>query len=164
MKLSKLTRAASFLVVGLVSAKAVFSGKKGGDRRTSQARQAVETENAKFRDAVRLGKTADIAPLYGDEASVLPPNQGIVKGRAAIEGFWKGCLDMGVKDVVLTTADVSVRGDTIYEIGTYTLKIWPDGQSAFEDSGKYVVIWVRAADGALKIQTDIWNSDLPVRR
>ena len=164
MKLSKLTRAASFLVVGLVSAKAVFSGKKSGDRRTAQARQAVEAENAKFRDAVRLGKVSEIAALYGEEASLLPPNQGIVKGRADIEAFWKANLELGLKDAVLTTVDVSVRGDTIHEIGTYALKIWPEGQSAFEDSGKYVVIWERDADGMPKLQTDIWNTNLPARK
>jgi ketosteroid isomerase-like protein len=54
-------------------------------------------------------------------------------------------------------------GDTIHEIGSYTLKIHPKGQNPSEDKGKYIVIWKHTASG-WKLHRDIWNSNLPPQK
>ncbi len=164
MKFGKLTKVTSFIVLGAVAAKSLLTGKKPGSGKIALARTAVEAANAKFREAVRLGKAADIAALYADNASVLPPNQDVVRGHDNIEAYWRSGLEGGVKDAVLNTVDIDVSGDAIYEIGTYSLKIWPEGKTAWEDNGKYVVIWRKAAEGAVKIEVDIWNSSLPLHQ
>jgi uncharacterized protein (TIGR02246 family) len=164
MKFSKFTKLTSFMLVGAVAAKSFLSGKKTGPGKIALARKAVEAANAKFREAVRLGKAADIAALYSDDASLLPPHQAAVKGRDNIEAFWRACLEMGVRDAVLTTGEVDLLGDKIREIGTYNLKIWPEGKTAWEDSGKYLVIWRKAADGSIELEADIWNTSLPARQ
>jgi ketosteroid isomerase-like protein len=163
MKFSKFTKLTSFFVIGAVAARSLFSGKKAGSGRLAAARRAVEAANAKFREAVRLGKAGDIAALYTDEATILPPHQDLIKGRDKIEAFWRAGLEAGIKDAVLTTGDVDVAGGRISEIGTYTLKIWPEGKSAYEDKGKYLVIWRRESDGSVRLESDIWNSSLPSR-
>jgi ketosteroid isomerase-like protein len=161
MKFSKFTKLTSFFILGAVAAKSLLSGKKAGSGKIDAARCAVEAANSKFREAVRLGKAGDIAALYTEDASVLPPNQGIVRGRESIEAFWRAVLDTGVKDAVLTTAEVGVSGRWIREIGTFTIKIWPEGKAAWEDKGKYLVIWKKEDDGSVKVESDIWNSSLP---
>jgi uncharacterized protein (TIGR02246 family) len=161
MKFSKLTKISSFLLVGAVAAKSFLTGKKAGSGRVESARRAVDAANARFREAVRLGKAAEIAALYAEDASLLPPNQAAVKGRENIQAYWRACLEMGVKDVVLTTVDLDVLGDKVREIGIYVLKIWPEGKTAREDNGKYLVIWGKAADGSAKLEADIWNTSVP---
>jgi uncharacterized protein (TIGR02246 family) len=163
MKFSKFTKLSSFFVLGAVAAKSLLSGRKAGSGRVAAARKAVEAANARFREAVRLGKAGDIAALYTDDASILPPHQDLIKGRDKIEAFWRAGLESGIKDVVLSTAEVDVSGGRISEIGTYSLKIWPEGKAAYEDKGKYLVIWRKEPDGSVKLESDIWNSSLPSR-
>jgi ketosteroid isomerase-like protein len=163
MKFSKFTKLTSFFVLGAVAAKSLLSGKKAGSGRVAVARKAVEAANARFREAVRLGRAGDIAALYTDDASILPPHQDLIKGRDKIEAFWRAGLESGIKDAVLMTGEVDVAGGRISEIGSYTLKIWPEGKTAYEDKGKYLVIWRRESDGSVKLESDIWNSSLPSR-
>jgi uncharacterized protein (TIGR02246 family) len=123
----------------------------------TQVRRAIEEGNAKFGEAVRKGDGAAIAALYTEDATVLPPDSDMVKGRAGIEAFWKGGLQMGIKEAVLTTVDVSGAGDLAYEIGRFALKVQPQGKEIIEQKGKYVVVWKRAPDAVWKLHVDIWN-------
>jgi len=69
----------------------------------TQVRKAIEEGNVKFGNAVRKRDGAAIAALYTEDATLLPPDSDVVKGRAVIEAFWKGGLRMGIKEAVLTT-------------------------------------------------------------
>ncbi len=163
MKFSKFTKLTSFFILGAVAAKSLLSGQKGGAAKIDAARRAVEAANMRFREAVRLGKAGDIAALYAEDASILPPQQDIINGRKNIEAFWRAGLEGGIRDAVLTTTEVGITGNRIREIGTYAVKIWPEGQAAREDKGKYLVIWRKEPDGSVKLESDIWNSSLPRR-
>ena len=123
-----------------------------------QVRKAIEEGNAKFGNAVRKGDGAAIAALYTEDATLLPPDSGPIKGRAGIEAFWKGGLSMGIKEAVLTTVDVSAAGDLAYEVGRFALKIQPEGKGTIEQEGKYVVVWKKGPAAAWKLHVDIWNS------
>ncbi|MFQ5962049.1 MAG: YybH family protein, partial [Candidatus Methylomirabilales bacterium] len=56
---------------------------------------------------------------------------------------------------------VGAKDDLAYEMGAYTLTIQPEGGQAQTDTGKYVVVWTRQADGSWKLAVDIWNSNAP---
>ena len=71
---------------------------------------------------------------------------------------------MGVKDAELRTVELIEKGDVVEEVGNYRLKIQPEGQSPFEDKGKYIVLWKQGADGKWRLHRDIWNSSLPTRK
>lgn len=125
-------------------------------------RKAIEAGNAKWVEAFNRGDAAGVAALYTDDATLLPPNSEMVQGKQGIQDFWNGGIQMGLKDAALTTVDVGGSGDTAYEIGKYTLKIQPAGQEGMTDSGKYLVVWKRQADGTWKLHVDIWNSSMPM--
>lgn len=78
------------------------------------------------------------------------------KGKQAIEAFWQGVMDMGIKNAKLDIVEVEQHGDTAIEMGQYTLSSADD---QVMDTGKYVVIW-KHEDGTWKLQRDIWNSSL----
>lgn len=123
-----------------------------------QVRKAIEKGNAEFGNAVRRGDGAAIAALYTEDATLLPPDSGPIKGRVGIEAFWKGGLQMGIKEAVLTTVDLSAAGDLAYEVGRFALKIRPEGKGTIEQEGKYVVVWKKGPGAAWKLHVDIWNS------
>ncbi len=108
----------------------------------------AEAFNARDLDAV--------AALYAEDARLLPPNAEPMQGREAARAAFGEMVAAGLKGELEAIEAVSA-GDVGYVVGTYSLR-GPDGAAV--DRGKYVEIW-RRADGAWRIQNDIWNSDMP---
>ena len=121
-------------------------------------RADIETVNREIGKAFSRGDAAAIAAFYTDDAVVMPPNSKMIKGRKAIEEFWKGAMGMGVRSIQLDTLDVQSGTDLAYEIGNATMIIQPQGGKAATDTVKYVVVWKRQPDGSWKLAADIWNS------
>jgi len=122
-----------------------------------EVRKAVEKLNLEFGEGFRRGDAAAVAALYTDDAVLLPPNSEIIRGRQGIEKFWRKAIQNGLKDVIMTTVELSVSGDTIHVIGDYTAKISERGHELAEEKGKYLIIGKRTAAG-WKAHRDIWNS------
>jgi len=127
-------------------------------------RMAVVNGNRVFGEGIRKGDAASVGALYTEDALLMPPNFEMIRGRSSTQDFWGGAIKMGLKDAVLTTAELTDLGTVVHEVGNYALKIQPEGQAAFEDKGKYVVLWKKMSDGSLKLHRDIWNSSLPAKR
>ena len=122
----------------------------------AQNKATIEKLNDVWTAAFNKGDAAAVAALYTEDAYVLPPGSAMVKGRAAIEAFWRqAAQQMG--DAKLTTVDVLPLGrSAAREIGTVTLKT--KSQPPQEVVGKYVVVW-RKVGRDWKLATDIWNTD-----
>jgi uncharacterized protein (TIGR02246 family) len=114
----------------------------------------IDALNAKWMQLFNKGDFAGIGQLYTEDAVVLPPGAGMVKGRAAIRTMWKNTAEQ-VSDPKVTAVEVKALGPSAArEIGTFSLKT--KGQSPQEVTGKYVVVWERIGSD-WKIATDIWN-------
>ena len=123
-------------------------------------RSAIEAVNEKFMAALTRGDAAGVAALYTADARLLPPNLEMMKGTEAIQAFWQGGIDMGIKEARLETVEVEAQENVAYEIGKYILTIQPAGGEAITDMGKYLVIW-KHQDGSWKLHVDIWNTSVP---
>lgn len=128
-----------------------------------QARRQIEKANQRFGEGIRKADASIVGGLYTTDALLMPPNFETIRGREGTQKFWEGAIKMGVKDALLKTVEFVDKGDTAEEIGNYTLRIHPSGQSPFEDRGKYVVLWKRDADGEWRLHRDIWNSSMPTK-
>lgn len=128
----------------------------------ASVRAQIEAVNKRFVDLFNKGDAEGFAKVYATDAMILPPNAEPIRGREAITKFWRGGWDAGLRNVVLTTTEVSALGNTAYEVGTAQLEIRKaDGSLAGKDTGKYIVIWKRDAGGNWHWYRDIWNSNLP---
>jgi len=125
----------------------------GAAAQSDDTRESIESSNRDFAAAFLRGDAEAVAELYTVDAELLPPGAEAVAGRPAIAAFWKGAIDAGVKDLVLTTAQVESAGDLAYEVGKVRL-VAKDGQ-ATED--RYLVVWKRE-NGKWQLHRDIWNS------
>ena len=122
----------------------------------AQNKATIEKLNDVWTAAFNKGDAAAVAVLYTEDAYVLPPGSAMVKGRAAIEAFWRQAAQQ-MTDAKLTTVDVLPLGRAAArEIGTVTLKT--KSQPPQEVVGKYVVVW-RKIGRDWKLATDIWNTD-----
>jgi len=135
------------MIIGLLSL---------GSPALAQNRATIEKLNDAWTAAFNKGDAAAVAALYTEDAYVLPPGSAMVKGRAAIEAFWRQAAQQ-MTDAKLTTVDVLPLGrSAAREIGTVTLKT--KSQPPQEVVGKYVVVW-RKIGRDWKLATDIWNTD-----
>lgn len=104
-----------------------------------------------YQSATNAEDPERLAALYDDDALLLPPDGGIVRGRAEIASFWRDGLERGLS---MDTVKV-VTGDSLgYVVGRYFLA---GTESAPPDSGKFLLAlaWV---DGDWKVSADIWNA------
>jgi uncharacterized protein (TIGR02246 family) len=126
-----------------------------------EIRKKIDAVNNGFMEAFNKGDLTKAMNVYTEDATILPPNADIMKGKEAITAYWKAALDMGVKEATIETVEVTPMGDNAAcEVGTYVLKIQPEGASAFTDKGKYLMMW-KLDDGVWKWNLDAWNSSLP---
>lgn len=126
-----------------------------------QVRSAIEAANLKFGEALSQGDAAALAAMYTDDATLLPFEADMIKGKAGVEAYWNGAIQMGVKGVVLTTVDLGGGDECIYEVGTAVMTVQPEGMDPVEMPGKYVVVWKKAEDGTWKLHVDIFNTNVP---
>jgi ketosteroid isomerase-like protein len=96
---------------------------------------------------------------YDANAKLLPTNNPLAEGRAAIIEFFSGLPPVSV----FKTDDVEIDGDgtVAYVRGTYTVTLRPPDSAEINDKGKYIQIWRKRADGSWRCVLDIFNSDLP---
>ena len=122
---------------------------------SAQDKATIVKLNDAWAAAFNRGDAAAVAAMYTEDAFVLPPGAEMVKGRAAIEAFWRqAAQQMG--DAKLTTVDVLPLGPrAAREIGTVSLK--SKSQPPQEITAKYAVVW-RKVGGTWKLATDIWNT------
>ena len=122
-----------------------------------QAAIAAAVEN--FMAAFNRGDAAGLADFYTENGQLLPTGSDFITGKAAIQTFWQGAMDMGIKTAKLEAVETEGHGDTAIEIGKYSLR----GETGnVLDNGKYVVIWKQEGD-QWKLHRDIWNSSLPAQ-
>lgn len=122
----------------------------------AQNAATIQRLNDKWTDAFNKGDAAAVAAMYAPDAYVLPPGHDMVKGRSAIEAFWKAAAQQ-LGNAKLTTVDVLPLGPrAAREIGTVTLET--KAQPPQRVVGKYSVVW-RKIGGRWLLATDIWNTD-----
>jgi uncharacterized protein (TIGR02246 family) len=110
---------------------------------------------ADFAAAYNAKDAAKVAGMYAQDAVVMPPNEPMVKGRAAIEARLQQEMKEGLK-LQLTPTESAIAGSQAYETGTVTVTL-SGGQTLKE---KYLVVYKRVGSD-WKIAFDIWNSDAP---
>ena len=144
-----MTRSGVALVTTLVAVSMLY----GTVALSDETRESIESGNRAFAAAFLRGDAEAVAELYTEDGQLIPPGSEVVTGRSAIAAFWKGAIDAGVKDLVLTTVQVESAGDLAYEVGTVRIVAKDDQVS--ED--RYLVVWKRE-NGKWQLHRDIWNS------
>jgi uncharacterized protein (TIGR02246 family) len=132
----------------------------------ASVRIEIEAIADRYEQAFLAEDAATIAATYTEDAVVLPPGAPRAEGRAAIESMFASWFEQvpATEGFTLTTDEVQLAGsgDIAYEIGTYTSRgTSPEGE-AYDETGKFLVVW-KHVDGEWKIAADTWNGDAPMQ-
>ncbi len=130
---------------------------------TSQAATVEELGqmNRDFAKALTAKDAVAAAALYDENASILPPNEPAVKGRARIQAYWQGAIDAGILDASVKTIDAGSQGDLGYEIGAFTMRFLGPKKDTIVEVGKYMELLKRQPDGKWISTYGMWSSDAP---
>lgn len=121
-------------------------------------RGAIEEALVKFEAAFNKGNAATVASLYTEDAALLPPGEQRVDGRKAIEAYWQGAIDAGLKNLALKAVEVESDGDLAYEVGAAAFDVPGEDERMTTLNAKYVVVWKRSG-GQWRLHRDIWNME-----
>ncbi|MDQ6893776.1 MAG: nuclear transport factor 2 family protein [Acidobacteriota bacterium] len=112
--------------------------------------------------AVLKGDPAGLADLYTEDAMEGPPNAASIKGRAAINEYYKKQFaGAKVSSFTLNHVETRAAGDVGYDVGTYRQTLTPTGATApVNDSGKYIVV-AKKGGGKWRVAYVVYNSDNP---
>ncbi len=123
--------------------------------------KAIRAAGALGFAALQAGDAASVAAFYSEDAMLMPANSPYVVGRMAIrEQFareFAANKTAGIK-LDLDETDVGVSGTLGWRSGTF-LGTGPDGKSL--DSGKFLQVWEKQADGLWQITHGMFNFDAP---
>ena len=133
---------------------------------TAKDSAGITATDSAFQAAANSGEAAAVAAVYSTDASLLPPNLPVQRGRTAIKGFWGGLLDAYTVTFEITPDVIEGRGDLAYNMGHYRFTAVPKSKSqpGIADEGKFVEILRRQSDGSWKYVVDIYNSNLAPHR
>lgn len=131
----------------------------------TQVRKIIEETNAKWQEAMKRNDIETIVSLYAPDATVLPPNRPMLRGREQIRVLFGTfpTKKVQVTKAILNTLEVSGKDSTVYELGEYLLNYQREDGSEGADTGKYTTIWQLQNDGVWRMQADCWNSNKPLR-
>ncbi|MGQ0646435.1 MAG: YybH family protein [Gemmatimonadaceae bacterium] len=126
------------------------------------ARQAIEAANTQLAAALNRGDVPASLSHYTADAVIMQPGMPALRGPAAAQEAFTGMLQaMSLSSVSFRTDEITLAGDYAIEAGSYTMTVTPKGAAAMADSGKYLTIWQKQADGTWKVVRDINNTDVP---
>jgi ketosteroid isomerase-like protein len=115
--------------------------------------RALELEQAR---QVLRGSLDALRDLFDDDVVVMPPNQPTVFGWPAFRAMLESLSNVSRYEVWIDRIDGS--GDLAYARGRYSLALADDSA---DDSGRWLHVLRRGADGSWVVVEDIFSSDRP---
>ena len=146
---------AALLLLGACVHVKVARDSSESDQRTRIAAAARE-----FSARYERGDAAGQAAMYTEDGVIFPPGRAAIRGRAAIETFWRLPAGERVTSHRVTADSVVLAGATAYDWGTYAVSGERNGQP-YSGGGKYVIVWREVQPGDWRMHLDMWNSGPP---
>jgi uncharacterized protein (TIGR02246 family) len=124
---------------------------------------AVRTQIEEWADAWSRADLEKIVSVYAADGVRIPPNEGAEEGKDAIRASFMRMLDGYTVEPIIEIVDLRLSGDLAYVRSAYRVTLTPkEGGDPVRDNGNWVVVFQRQPDRALRVISDIWNSDNPL--
>jgi ketosteroid isomerase-like protein len=127
----------------------------------TSTQRSITASRAAFVEAFQNADPLAAASVYADEAKLFAPWAELVRGRAAIESFWRTGVDMGLHDVELEAIELHGDSALAYEIGRYVLRLTAPRDIELIDRGMYVLVLERQPDGIWRRAVEVFNPEGP---
>ena len=120
---------------------------------------ALNAAREGFMKAYEAGDAEAIGNLYTKDAISESNNQPSLKGRDAIVASLKGMFEQVTVKPVLTAEDTKTLGGVGVDTGRYAVTVTPKaGATPYTNEGRYMVVYVKDADGQWRVWRDMDNA------
>ena len=115
--------------------------------------------------AWKSGNAANLAALYDENALHAANHEASLQGTIALASSYGAQFgQVTPTNLVLNSDRTEVSGDLAYDFGTFQYSVTPkNGGAPVSDSGRYLVVLKKQADGTWKIVADMDNSASPLQ-
>lgn len=115
-----------------------------------------------FASMYNSGDVTRLGDLYTDDAVVMNNQQPALQGKPAILQSAQALVDQFTVNMSITPVDTQIAGDLAYEHGSFTMSLTPKaGGDPMQNSGNYIVVLKRGADGGWRLHREIGNNNQP---
>jgi uncharacterized protein (TIGR02246 family) len=121
-------------------------------------REEIETNKRRFLRALRRGDVSAVAEIYLEDATLVTPTGEVIRGRAAIERFWRSGLEVGLHGAELDMEQAAYGPELSTEIGRYRFLVHKQGGRARQECGCFLLADKRTVDGSWKRAVDMFTS------
>lgn len=130
-----------------------------------QEEQTIRKVDVAWSHALQSKDLDKILSNYAEDASFLPPDEPIVRGRENIRQWFARRVAMPGYSARFTPTKIFVAksGDMAYELGTFRVTLDDGSGKPVEYSGKHLVTWEKVC-GRWKVAAESINRDAPRAR
>ena len=154
MRNTTMTGALALLLAPAVSGAPLRGGMIG---MAGAAAPELTRVSAAFAAAMRAGDAKAAAAVFAEDGTDMPPGSAPVRGRAAIEAYYRGLFaTCRFAAFELTETESRTAGDVGFLAGTSRVAV----AGAPAESGKYLVV-LKRSDGGWKVAYAMHNEDRP---
>ena len=125
---------------------------------------AVNALRTKFETVFNSGDSAAATSLYTSDAIVAEDHQPTLIGRDAIVKYYGDLFAQAAVKIQLTAEETKTYGDHAYDRGRVSITVTPKapGAPVMTQSGRYLVLLRKEADGQWRASHDFGNSPDPM--
>jgi len=114
--------------------------------------------------AENAGDATAMIDLLAEDAVIMAPDQPVQEGKAACAAFLTDVIaslfEQFDRRIAYVSAEVRVIGEYAFDRGSFAFSVAPrSGGDTSRETGKYLFLYSRAADGSWKIARAIVNLD-----
>ena len=122
----------------------------------------ITSQREAFMTAFHAEDIPSMSGLVTNDHLIMAPNRPDIIGLEAVQEFWRSGISMAKTSMEVDSQDVIIAGDVAIDRFKWTqnIKLYDSG-NIIEDKGKCIWIWRCGEDGTWRIDSAIWNSDLP---
>lgn len=124
-------------------------------------KEAVGETSAAFAAALARGDARAASGAYAEDATLLPPLAGPVRGRDAIAAFWRTGLEAGIAAVEFEALALESGDRLAYELGRYELRLKPADSKPVTERGTYLLVHALQSDGSWHRAAEMLRPDVP---
>jgi uncharacterized protein (TIGR02246 family) len=146
------------IILSVIAQGCASMSKSGFPQRDETAQRSI-TSNWQAR--VNAHDWNGVAATYTADAILMPPNGPNIQGRDNIRQFFTNFPP--ISDMKLELMEIDGRDDIAFVRGIYSMNISLPTGSTVHDTGKYVELRKKQADGTWLIARDMFSSDQPAQ-
>jgi ketosteroid isomerase-like protein len=124
--------------------------------------EKITSTRAAFVDAFHSEDIPTMSGFVTDNHLIMAPNQPERVGLEAAKEFWETGFSMAKTNMEFSPQELNIAGDIAIDRFNWNQHIeMYDGADTIDDEGNCIWIWRRDSEGDWKLESAIWNSNLP---